>query len=438
MVLTLFKSKGKKDGQPFLVEKSKQMRPIFEVERGSDLEKQLKMLHLSKEDMAIAQVLKPYVEADVVDTINNFYDNLENNPMLLGIINDNSSIERLKKTLRRHIVEMFSGEMNAAFIQKRKIIAEIHVRIGLTQKWYIASFEEIFASLLEVMRKRFDTEEDQMIAIRIVNKLLNLEQQVVLEAYDDEVNRLKGLEEQTRVDMINSLEVTSAELAALAEETTASIEEMTAQVNTITKNSQEGTNMAEEARVAADEGKEQLTVMNHSLKDMQISTAKVTEDMSSLEATSTQIKEIIGIVKSIADQTNLLALNASIEAARAGEHGLGFAVVADEVRKLAEQTGKSVTNVTELVNQTNRQVTMGASSMQEVEDYLSSVRNQMKETEMSFAKIDQTMERTKQSNQSTQEDLEGFDLVIGEIAHAATSISESADSLNKMIEERHQ
>ncbi len=42
---------------------------------------------------------------------------------------------------------------------------------------------------------------------------------------------------------------------------------------------------------------------------------------------SSDIEQIVDLIKNIAGQTNLLALNAAIEAARAGEHGKGFAVL---------------------------------------------------------------------------------------------------------------
>ena len=47
--------------------------------------------------------------------------------------------------------------------------------------------------------------------------------------------------------------------------------------------------------------------------------------MGTIEKSSGQINQIIGVIDEIAFQTNLLALNAGVEAARAGEAGRGFA-----------------------------------------------------------------------------------------------------------------
>ncbi|MCZ2811183.1 methyl-accepting chemotaxis protein [Modestobacter sp. VKM Ac-2978] len=70
------------------------------------------------------------------------------------------------------------------------------------------------------------------------------------------------------------------------------------------------------------------------------------ETITSLEASSTEIQQVIALIDAVAAQTRLLALNATIEAARAGEAGKGFAVVASEVKDLADQTASATERVT--------------------------------------------------------------------------------------------
>lgn len=86
---------------------------------------------------------------------------------------------------------------------------------------------------------------------------------------------------------------------------------------------------------------------------------KTIEAMDRIQASSQQIRKIIGVVDEIAFQTNLLALNAGVEAARAGDSGRGFAVVASEVRALAQRSAEAAKEIEQLTSRSSHEVEEG-------------------------------------------------------------------------------
>lgn len=93
--------------------------------------------------------------------------------------------------------------------------------------------------------------------------------------------------------------------------------------------------------------------------------SQVMDSMNTLQGRTKEVQDIAKLIFDISSKTNLLALNASIESARAGEAGKGFAVVADQIRELAEQTRKSMEEITVIVDELNQNAIVATSTVQE-------------------------------------------------------------------------
>ncbi|CAM5603659.1 Chemotaxis protein OS=Lysinibacillus sphaericus OX=1421 GN=LS41612_20810 PE=3 SV=1 [Lysinibacillus sphaericus] len=87
---------------------------------------QLHLVNLTKQDLQLIKSLKPYIEQNVVDIVETFYKAVESVPTYWMLFSKYSSTsERLRQTLRHHIIEMFEGEIDNAFIEKRRSLTGV-------------------------------------------------------------------------------------------------------------------------------------------------------------------------------------------------------------------------------------------------------------------------------------------------------------------------
>lgn len=214
--------------------------------------------------------------------------------------------------------------------------------------------------------------------------------------------------------------------ASSLEQTASSMEELTSTVKQNADNARQANQMAVSASEVAGRGG--------------VVVSQVVETMSSINASSKKIVDIIGVIDGIAFQTNILALNAAVEAARAGEQGRGFAVVASEVRNLAQRSaaaakeiktliGDSVDKVdtgARLVDQAGATMTEIVESVKRVTDIMSEITAASQEQTEGIEQVNQAigqMDRVTQQNAA----------LVEEAAAAAASLQEQAVNLAQVV-----
>lgn len=102
---------------------------------------------------------------------------------------------------------------------------------------------------------------------------------------------------------------------------------------------------------------------------------------------TSEIANVLSMMKEIATQTNLLALNAAIEASQAGEQGRGFSIIAGEIRKLAEESKKSVENIELFVTDVQSDTIQAVDQMSVMRKNVKQGLHTAKETTAAFDEI---------------------------------------------------
>ena len=180
-------------------------------------------------------------------------------------------------------------------------------------------------------------------------------------------------------------------------------------IETITDNVGQLDGYAQEMKLSCDRTMEAMEQLISQSREVTESVHEIDKTIQSTNESARGIAKFSEAIMDIASQTNLLSLNASIEAARAGEAGKGFAVVADEIRQLADQSRKSADEIKAIVE------TLLADAEASVDV---------------MKRLNENFDQQGQMLDSTQQEIAGMAVNVGNVSDSAVQISDRVQTLN--------
>lgn len=133
------------------------------------------------------------------------------------------------------------------------------MRIGLRSKWYLASFQSFITVFGYFVCGLSLSNREIVIAINAFSKVINFEQQLVMEPYEQEEERIRTEAVEVKLNLVNTIQSTAQELNAISIETTSLLEVIAQQNDEIASATHQGLELVVETEDKSNLGKKHLT-----------------------------------------------------------------------------------------------------------------------------------------------------------------------------------
>lgn len=400
----------------------------------------------------------------VPSILDKFYAHILTVPSLQQKIGNPQRIEQLKAAQLQHWTQMLTDQTSAIYGQSAAKIGQLHQKIGLEPRWYIAAYCFVlneFAAL--AIQKGMFPPQKALGWIQALNKRVFLDMDLALTEYFDAVQYHAN---QKLQEVSHQFEQQVNQLVQAQRETASALEQSAEQMVNVARGNSEQSVMVGSAQ---EQTHQNVQIVASAAEELSASIADISTQMATsaeiashaverarrsneivehLAESSQQISHVVRLINEIAGQTHLLALNATIEAASAGDAGRGFAVVASEVKNLASQTAdateeittriqsvqqetseavESIHQITQVIGEINKIAQNIASTIHQQTLATNEISHNVQEAAMATSNVSQSLEQIAQSASMTGNSA-------STVLEAARNLSEQSRQLSQQMD----
>ncbi|WP_245671324.1 HD domain-containing phosphohydrolase [Pseudobacillus wudalianchiensis] len=124
-------------------------------------------------------VLAPFIP----EIVNRLYEEIYMIESLGKIIDEYSTLERLKRAQCRYLEQCLTGMIDDTYIEDRLTIGKVHSKIGLNLQWYLATYAKYINVITEIGQSILH--EKLVPFINALQALFSFDMQLTMEAYNE-------------------------------------------------------------------------------------------------------------------------------------------------------------------------------------------------------------------------------------------------------------
>lgn len=163
--------------------------------------------------------LKPLVQPAFAALVDDFYEEIARHAATRSVIAGPEQVQRLKDTLIAWLSQLFGGVYDLEFVKTRWRVGHRHVQIGLDQTYATAALGRLRAGLHDRLHRCLaDRQEKLSAALKVMNKMLDMDCAIINSAYQISYARLMEETAQKQMQQSERLAAIGQMVTGLAHE----------------------------------------------------------------------------------------------------------------------------------------------------------------------------------------------------------------------------